>query len=113
MREAKGRKGRNSYEQQKDIQDQRKISLTERVRQISSTAMIAGSLMIAGSAQAAVPRHSSVVDRAVSIQGALKERIATHADAIQNLSRAEVLLAQWGNQWTNWYNWLNTEWGNH
>jgi hypothetical protein len=96
-----------------------KISLTERVRQITSAAVIAGSLLIGASAQAST-RPSSVVDRALAVKGALKEKIATDANASSKFSRGEILLAQWGNgwanawsnwnNWDNWHNWNN--WGN-
>ncbi len=91
-----------------------KVSLTERVRQITSAAMVAGTLLIGGSAQAAVPRQSSVVERAVAIQSVMKEKIATDANAVQKLPRAQVLLAQWGNGWGNaWSNWNNcNNWDN-
>jgi hypothetical protein len=97
-----------------------KVSLTERVRQMTSAAMVAGTLLIGGSALAAVPRQSSVVERAVAVQGVMKEKIATDANAAQKLPRAQVLLAQWGNgwgnawsNWNNWDNWRNwNNWGN-
>jgi hypothetical protein len=89
-----------------------KVSLTERVRQITSVAMVAGTLLIGGAAQAAVPRRSSVVERAVAIQSVMKKKIATDA-APQKLPRAQVLLAQWGNGWGNWSNWSNwSNWDN-
>jgi len=88
--------------------EEAKVSLTERVRQITSAAMVAGSLLIGGTAQAAVPRQSSVVERAVAVQGVMKEKIATDVNAVQKFPRAQALLAQWGNGWGNaWSNWNN------
>ncbi len=96
-----------------------KMSLTERIRQITSVAMVAGSLLLGASAEAAIPRQSSVVSRALAVQSVLNEKIAADASAADKLPRAQELLAQWGNSWANWNNWNNwhnfsnwINWGN-
>ena len=97
------------------------VSLTERVRQIASAILITA-VVLGGSAQATVARQSSVVDRAVAVQDALKKKIKVDG----SLPRAQILLAQWGNaanwgnwnnwvnwdNWNNWHNWFNYGWGN-
>ena len=89
----------------------KKISIIERVRQITSAALVVGGLLISGNVQGAVTSRSPVVDRAVAVQDALKEKLRTDAKATQKLPRAQVLLAQWGNNWANaWSNWDN--WNN-
>jgi outer membrane murein-binding lipoprotein Lpp len=94
-----------------------KVSLIERIRQITSAAILVGGLLIGGTSQATVTRQSSVVNRAVAVQEALKEKMRSDANAAVKLPRAQVLLAQWGNNWgnawTNWDNWHNwSNWGN-
>jgi hypothetical protein len=92
--------------------DSVKASLTERVRQITSAALVAGTLLVGGAAQAAIPRQSSVVDRAVAVQSVLKEKLAADVKPAA-LPRAQALVAQWGNGWLNWNNWQKwANWGN-
>ncbi len=96
----------------------RKASLTERIRQITSAALMASGLLLGGSAHASVPRQSSVVDRALAVQQALKAKVQTGDLAQAQTPRAQTLLAQWRNgerhhewgNWDNWHNWHN--WGN-
>lgn len=93
----------------------KKTSLIERIRQITSAAVLVGGLLVGATAQATVSRHSSVVDRAVAVQSALKDKMQTD-NPNQELPRAQVLVAKWvnwGNAWTNWNNWNNwRNWNN-
>ena len=88
-------------------ENKNKISLTERIRKITSAAVVAGTLLIGSSADAAIPPNSSVVDRAVAIQDVLKNKMASDTIAAEKLPRAPLLLAHWGNRWGNWDNWNN------
>jgi hypothetical protein len=89
----------------------KKLSLIERIRKITSAAILAGGLLISGSVHATTPRPSSVVNRAVAVQDAMKEKQRTDANttANQETPRAQTLLAEWIN-WGNWNNWKN--WNN-
>jgi hypothetical protein len=98
----------------------KRLSLTERIRKITSAAILACGLLIGGSVHATTPRPSSVVDRAITVQDALKEKVRTDANAgaDKQLPRAQTLLAEWINwgNWNNWVNWNNwrkwVNWGN-
>lgn len=98
----------------------KKTSLIERIRKITSAAILAGGLLVSGAANANTPVPSSVVNRAVAVQDALKEKLrtdtATKAD--KETPRVQTLLAEWINwgNWNNWVNWNNwrkwVNWGN-
>jgi hypothetical protein len=98
----------------------KKVSLIERIRKITSAAILAGGLLISGAAHANTPVPSSVVNRAVAVQDALKEKLRTDtaANADKETPRAQTLLAEWINwgNWNNWVNWNNwrkwVNWGN-
>jgi hypothetical protein len=99
-----------------DNMTSKRVSLIERIRQITSAAILAGGLLICGTAKAdtTTVRTSSVVNRAVAVQDALKEKLRTDASANngKELPRAQALLAEWIN-WTNWNNWVNwNNWNN-
>jgi outer membrane murein-binding lipoprotein Lpp len=99
----------------------KKVSLIERIRLITSAAILAGSLLIGGAVHATTTRPSSVVNRAVAVQDALKEKLRTDASATldKQTPRAQTLVAEWIN-WGNWNNWNNywvkwvkwVKWGN-
>lgn len=88
-----------------DNMTSKRVSLMERIRQITS-----GGLLICGTARAntTAVRPSSVVNRAVAVQDAMKEKLRTDAGAnsAKELPRAQTLSAEWIN-WTNWNNWVN------
>lgn len=95
----------------------KKVSLIGRIHQFTSAAVLIGGLLVGGTAQATVSRPSSVLDRAVAVQNAMKEKLHSDANETRDLSRAQVLLAQWGNNWFNfnnmpWFNFNNSYWGN-
>jgi hypothetical protein len=95
----------------------KKSSLIGRIHQLTSAAILVGGLLVGGTAQATVSRPSSVLDRAIAVQNAMKEKVHADTNATKDLPRAQVLLAQWGNNWFNtfnnympWFNFMN--WGN-
>jgi hypothetical protein len=96
-----------------DNMTSKRVSLIERIRQITSAAILAGGLLISGTARAnaTTVRPTSVVNRAVAVQDALKEKLRSDSSAVsgKELPRAQALLAEWIN-WTNWNNWVN--WNN-
>jgi hypothetical protein len=92
-----------------DNMTSKKVSLIGRIHQFMSAAVLIGGLLVGGTAQATVPRPSSVLDRAVAVQNAMKEKMHADASATKDLPRAQVLLAQWGN---NWFNFNNMPWFN-
>ncbi len=96
----------------------KRVSLIERIRRITSATILAGGLLFGAAAHANTSRPSSVVNRAVAVQDALKEKLRTddaNAIADKQLPRAQTLLAEWIN-WGNWNNWVNwvkwTKWVN-
>ena len=66
-----------------DNMTSKRVSLIERIRQITSAAILVGGLLFSGTARAntTTPRPSSVVNRAIAVQDALKEKVRTDASA--------------------------------
>jgi hypothetical protein len=82
-----------------------------RIKQLTTLALVAGSAVIGPSLHAVVQEPSSVSDRVAKIRHALAE-ITIQPSSIKT-EASKVLVAQWGNSWTNWNNWKNWQnWNN-
>jgi hypothetical protein len=91
-----------------------------RMKQLTSLALVTGTMAVGSSLHASVRDSNSISDRAVKIRQIIADTQSQRSSTTAKIARdAEVLLAQWGNAWTNWNNWNNwhnwqnwANWGN-